>query len=646
MQKYHDDILHYDAILTMSAKLAASTGDVLWIGEYRTAEIRLLDAVRGVIDFSGSDDVRRRARGIDDANIKLIDMANESFDFVDSGRLDQATALLKSTEYENLKSTYSLGVEELLKSIRANTDQRVDDQVSKFKRLIWFVLGVLVLLLTVWASVIRSLRSWRRELVMSQSRKAEAEFEITRINQELEQRIEVRTSELQESERQYQSLAYFDDLTGLPNRRSGMEFLSQSLRGLDANIKKISVMLIDLDDFKRVNDSLGHAIGDKLLIQAAQRIQHSLDFEDKVYRLGGDEFLVVVTNVLSEKTAHSDSDIARKMISAFEEPFSLGDGRVELLISPSIGVAVAPDHGDNVDDLIRHADIAMYSAKYSGRNRYHLFDEEMNKRAQARLNMESKLSSALEREQFSLHYQPQIDLQSGKVIGVEALLRWELPDAGFVSPAEFIPLAEETGLIMDIGEWVLNQACSQLKLWSERYQSDMVVAVNVSPLQLRQPRFFDDVMKAIRLNDLQTNRLELELTETALLEDAESVKQTLLRLSEAGVRLSLDDFGTGYSALSYLKRYNFDNLKIDRSYVSVMQETERDAQLVQSIISLAHGLDMKIVGEGTETLDQCDILKSYGCDIAQGYYYSKPLPPVELIDFVKSWKSNSLAIAS
>lgn len=644
MQGFHGDIEHLDEILTLSAKLGAASGDARWIDRYKKAERRLVDSVRGAIDQSQNKDILLAARRIDESNIELIDMEEKSFALVRAGDRDAAMSILSSENYAKEKQAYHVGVVSLLAAIKMDTQGRIDEQRVNLKLLLWSIPMVLLGLALLWYLVFRSLQRWRLELKDQQYHRAVAESQVKRINRELEQRIAVRTSELQESERRFHRLAHYDDLTSLPNRRSGIELLSQVLSEVTVSSPGVGVMLVDLDDFKRVNDSLGHGIGDSLLVHVARRIKNSVRENDHVFRLGGDEFLVVSDFTRGEVT--EAKELAGRVLECFSEPFSIGNGRFELKISPSIGVAIAPEHGTDVEDLIRHADMAMYAAKYRGRNCYCVFNEEMNKQAMHQIDMESKLRAAMGQGQLSLHYQPQIDLSTGNIVGVEALLRWDLPGIGPIAPTEFIPLAESNGFIVEIGEWVLNEACRQVRQWKEQKGIDLVLAVNVSPVQLRQEGFFDAVMRILDTQRFDPTTLELELTETALLENADRVKQTLSQLRDAGVRLSLDDFGTGYSALSYLKRYNFDMLKLDRSYVDGMLKTERDARLVKAIISLAHGLDMQIVGEGTETLTQCDLLKSYGCDIAQGYYYSRPLPAPDLLDFLDGWNEKDFAVAS
>jgi len=609
-------------------------------------EAELLKSIREAIDSADLDRIMELANISERANTAVQALENQSRFLVRTGRPEEAAALLSSEGYKEQKKIFIDGMNRIVGLIHEDSRNRIDRQKRQYRLVLWGVPLATLLLSVVWVAVIRNLRRWGREFEIQQRRRAVAEAQVNRINQELEQRIDVRTSELRESEQRFHHQAYFDELTGLPNRRSGLELLGKNLPEIQSDSCSMLLMIVDLDDFKRVNDTLGHGIGDNLLLQAARRIQHAVREGDTVVRLGGDEFMVVADISEYEEDELDVGFLAQRILERFKAPFNLGDGRFEIIVSPSVGVAIAPQHGEDVEMIMQNADMAMYAAKYRGRNCYHVFDSAMNEDAMERLKLESKLRRAIDEKQFSLHYQPQIDLHNGEVVGVEALIRWNEPEAGFISPMEFIPVAEETGLIMQIGEWVLDQACQQAAVWRDSNGHRLVVAVNISSVQLRQPEFFETVERTLQRHGVEPSYLELELTESALLQDAEGVRNTLRRLSALGVRLSLDDFGTGYSALSYLKRYNFDILKIDQSFVAGMQKTESDATLVQAIIAMAHGLDMKIVGEGTETSSQCDALRNYGCDVAQGYFYSKPLPSDDFVEFIETWSQEKFARAS
>jgi len=647
MQQLSHEIAHYDELLTNSAKLAAATGDTNWIDVYRDLETKLATRIRTALDRSNDSEVLDAGRQTDEANRVLIEIENESFALVTSGKAKEASELLNSDVYEKNKKIYKSGVDQMLRKIRESVDAETEIQKNRLRKTGLFLPFAAALLFGILMSVIHRMRRWSAASTEQEQRRSAAEAQVLQLNQTLEERIATRTTELQESERELHRQAYYDDLTQLPNRRSGIDSINQYLLNTRNREIQLHVFIIDLDDFKRINDSLGHSVGDTLLTQVGQRIRNSVRESDEVYRLGGDEFMVLSKSRSDDKALEYSANFqAQSLLKLFKEPFSLSEGRFELIVTPSIGVAVAPLHGNDVSSLFRNCDLAMHAAKSRGRSSYHVFDDTMNKLALDRLNLESKLQKAIEEDQLTLNYQPQIDLQSGKLVGMEALLRWELPESGSISPIEFIPIAEETGLIIEIGEWVLNKACGQVTKWKRQYGINLIVAVNVSPIQLRQPGFYETVEAALRRHDLAPEMLELELTESALLEDAEDVRTTLQALNKLGTRLALDDFGTGYSALGYLKRYQFDNIKIDRSFVNGIQQTENDAKLVQAIIAMAHQLNMKIVGEGAETADQCDKLKEFGCDLVQGYFYSKPLTSTEFIQFAEHWKDNDLAKAS
>ncbi len=616
--------------------------------QYET-DRELIASIRKAIDSEDLNTVKELAIISERAATAVGVLENQSKFLEQSGRSQEAAALLESKGYRDQNQIIVDGLNRIVGLIHEDSVGRIEKQKKQYRLVLWGVPLATLLLVVVWVNVVRNLTRWGRKFETQEQGRAAAEAQVLRINQELEQRIDVRTKELRESEQQLHHQAYFDELTGLPNRRSGLESLASALAQIQSETSALLLMVVDLDDFKRVNDTLGHGIGDNLLVQAAIRIRQSIREDDTVVRLGGDEFLVIAD--LAESDGQEGglpvvTFLAERVLESFKAPFSLGDGRFEINVSPSIGVALAPEHGADVESIMRNADMAMYAAKYRGRNCYHVFDATMNTKAMERLKLESKLRKAIELQQFKLHYQPQIDLNSGEIVAVEALLRWNEPESGFISPMDFIPVAEETGLIMQIGDWVLNEACRQIATWRSTQGHDFVVAVNVSPVQLRQPEFFDQVKRALQRSGIVPSNLELELTESALLQDANSIRSTLTKLNELGVKLSLDDFGTGYSALGYLKRYNFDILKIDRSFISGMQSTETDATLVQAIIAMAHGLNMKIVGEGTETSSQCETLRDYGCDMAQGFFYSKPLPSEDLIDFVDQWSKQALRRAS
>ncbi|HZX30494.1 MAG TPA: EAL domain-containing protein, partial [Rhodocyclaceae bacterium] len=415
--------------------------------------------------------------------------------------------------------------------------------------------------------------------------------------------------------------AHYDNLTGLPNRVLAHDRLLHTMGHSRRNGTRAAAMYIDLDNFKQVNDTLGHDAGDTLLQQAAARLQAAMRDEDTVARLGGDEFLIVLNGL-----AHGDdtSNIAEKVISAFAAPFQVEER--ELVTSPSIGIAIYPDDGTDATELLRNADLAMYEAKEAGRNTYRFFDRKMNADAVERMNLLGKLRGAAERGELVLHFQPQVDLRTGAVIGAEALLRWYHPELGLVPPGRFIPIAEDSGLIVPIGTWVLQEACRQAVAWQRAGLPPVVVAVNLSAVQFRTPDIYDTVVAALAESGLDARWLELEITESILIRDTESVLEKATRLKELGLKLSIDDFGTGYSSLSYLKRFPVDKLKVDRSFVRDMATDPEDAALVQAIVQMAKTLGLKTIAEGVETQPVLDHLRLSDCDEVQGFFFGRPMP--------------------
>ncbi len=424
-----------------------------------------------------------------------------------------------------------------------------------------------------------------------------------------------------ESEEQLMHQATHDALTGLPNQSLLRDRLKLALAFKKRKQRLVAVILLDLDHFKLINDSLGHPIGDLLLKVVAQRLDSSIRSYDTVARLGGDEFVMVINDLADTQDVIS---VARNILGLFVAPFHL-DGH-EVFITPSIGVAISPVDGDGVDALLRNADTAMYQAKEQGRNHYQFFAAEMNRNVNDRLAMETSLRWALDREELLLHYQPRVNLTTGCITGMEALLRWQHPVTGLIPPVKFIPLAEQTGLIIPIGAWVLRTACRQCKQWLDQGLAPLQVSVNLSVRQFKQPNLVEMIQDILRETGLDGQYLELELTESLLMENVEEVIRKLQSLKEMGISLSIDDFGTGYSSLSYLRRFPVDELKIDKSFVDDITCNADGATIVTTIIAMAHSLRLKVVAEGVETAEQLAFLIEHQCDELQGYYFSRPLP--------------------
>ncbi|MFC5511249.1 EAL domain-containing protein [Massilia jejuensis] len=426
------------------------------------------------------------------------------------------------------------------------------------------------------------------------------------------------------TEQRVHHVAQHDALTGLPNRSLLQDRLGQAVAYATRSGNPVWVMLIDLDRFKFVNDSMGHKAGDVLLMTVAARLRSSLRDADTVARLSGDEFVVIVSERGDQELT---PDIVARVMNAVAQPVMLGTK--EFFVTCSIGVAVYPSESTNVDNLIEHADIAMYRAKKLGRNNFQFYTPAMNEESLERVRIESALRNAVERDEFVLYYQPQIDIKSGKIVGMEALIRWQHPELGMVPPGRFISIAEETGMIVAIGAWVLRTACAQNKAWQDAGFDRLRVAVNLSARQFGASDLIENLATVLRDTGLEPKYLEIELTESLFMSDITPAVDLLHRMKALGVNLSIDDFGTGYSSLSYLSRFPIDVLKIDRSFVADITRDANDEAIVTSIIALAHNLKLAVIAEGVETGEQLDYLRRHGCDEMQGYYFSKPLPAHE-----------------
>ncbi|MDD2928683.1 MAG: EAL domain-containing protein [Sideroxydans sp.] len=430
-------------------------------------------------------------------------------------------------------------------------------------------------------------------------------------------------------EARIQQLANFDHLTDLPNRRLLNERLNYALSLAQRNDEKLAVMFIDLDNFQNINDSLGHGIGDHYLIEIAKRLKETVREEDTVSRLGGDEFILVFPGADSDAAAL----VASKLLTAISHPCIID--RHELLNTASIGIAIYPDDGQTLDELVKNADTAMNRLKQSSRNDYCFFTPEMQAHSVRNAQLVNALRQALARNELHLNYQPQVSLRDGSVIGAEALLRWQHQELGMISPAEFIPLAEESGLIIPIGEWVLRTAILQMKTWQDAGLPALVIAVNLSAIQFRQPKLPELVTRILEEAGLSADQLELELTEAVAMDDPQAAVGMMDKLHELGIRMSIDDFGTGYSSLSYLKRFKVYKLKIDQSFVRDLTDDPDDKAIVTAIINLASSLGMHTIAEGVETAGQLAYLRLQGCDEVQGYYFSKPLPAAEFESYLQ-----------
>jgi diguanylate cyclase (GGDEF)-like protein len=429
------------------------------------------------------------------------------------------------------------------------------------------------------------------------------------------------------AEERVRFLAYYDALTGLPNRTLLQDRLATALAGARRRKDKIALLFLDLDRFKTINDSLGHSCGDLLLQDVAERLKRWARQQDTVARLGGDEFLIVLTTV---KEVSDAAVAAERLIDAMDAEFVIQGHSFS--IRCSLGISIFPEHGTDVETLIKNADAAMYSAKDNGRNNFRFFTKEMNVQVEERLTLESSLRRALDKKELFLMYQPQMDIDTGRITGLEALLRWKHPELGLVPPDRFIRIAENSGLILPIGEWVLRTACSQSRKWQDEGLSAVPVAVNVSAVQFRLEGFCELVRRVLHETGLAPQYLELELTESLLLSNADVMFSVFRELKTMGLKLAIDDFGTGYSSLSYLKQFPVSKLKIDRSFVRDVAVNADDAAITTAIISMAKSLNLKVIAEGVENEAQMSFLRAHHCDEIQGYYFSKPLSVAEVAD--------------
>lgn len=436
-------------------------------------------------------------------------------------------------------------------------------------------------------------------------------------------------AELRANEEVIKHQAYHDALTDLPNRSLFHERLTDALQQAKQNNTMLAVMFLDLDRFKNVNDSLGHAVGDLLLQAVAKQLRDSVRLGDTVARVGGDEFIILLPGLSKEDAAIT---VAEKVLRGFRRPVEI-DGH-ELYIGPSIGISIYPKDGTDAETLIKNADTAMYRAKERG-NVYQLYTSAMDTKVMERLTLESSLRKAIERDELLLHYQPQVHLRTGKMVGVEALVRWQHPELGLLSPEKFIPLAEETGLIIPLGDWVLRKACKQMKEWHDQGMKGLRVSVNISPKQFQKYDLVQSVLRILEETGLHASLLELELTESCLMQSPEQAADVLFQLKQMGVKLSIDDFGTGYSSLSHLKHFPIDVLKISQFFIWDLPTESDDQAIVTTLIALAHSLQLKVVAEGVETQEQLTFLDNQHCDEIQGYFFSPPVPADDVLQLYR-----------
>jgi diguanylate cyclase (GGDEF)-like protein/PAS domain S-box-containing protein len=436
-------------------------------------------------------------------------------------------------------------------------------------------------------------------------------------------------TERKQSEERLHHQVFHDSLTGLPNRKLFSQQLEESILKAQNNNSLLSVMFLDVDRFKNINDSLGHEIGDLLLQGLAQRLKACLRDCDVIARWGGDEFTLILNQI---SNLEEPARIGQRLLDALQAPFNIQEH--QLHVRSSIGIAVYPKDGDIAETLIRNADAALYRTKQRGKNNYNFYTSTMNAEASEMLRLETFLHGALERQEFVLYYQPQVNIKTKKICGVEALIRWQHPELGLVSPAKFIPLAEETGSIVHIGEWVLRTACQQSKAWQKIGLPDLKISVNISPRQFQEENLVAKIEEILNETGLTPDFLELEITETTIVQNVEFARRALHNLRNMGINISMDDFGTGYSSLGYLKKFSFQTLKIDQSFVRDLQDNPQDKAIISAIVTLGRGFNLRVVAEGVETIEQLEMLRALNCEEMQGYWFSRPLPMSEATQFL------------
>lgn len=483
----------------------------------------------------------------------------------------------------------------------------------------------------------KKLRSTQAALSREKSALSDHVIQLQRANDHLRAttlQAETLAGEIDQARLRMAHLAQHDALTNLPNRSLLDERLTQTIALAERQNNRFALLFLDLDRFKHVNDSRGHAVGDRLLESVAKRLCAAVGSSDIVCRQGGDEFVILLADVEHAEDAMLS---AQKILAALVVPHRIAES--ELYITASIGISVYPDDGRDAQSLLQSADSAMYQAKAGGRNNYHFFEQSMNVLALERHSIEGGLRSALERNEFVLHYQPKINLETGVISGVEALVRWQHPHRGLILPEQFVWIAEDCGLIVPLGAWVLREACTQAKAWQDAGLAPVPVAVNISALQFRFKDFLDNLSAILQDTGLDPQYLELELTESVLMLDAEATMAVLTALKDMGVRLTIDDFGTGYSSLSYLKRFQMDTLKIDQSFMQNINHElceSDDAAIVAAVVSMGRSLNQRVIAEGVETREQLEFLQAQGCGEGQGFYFCRPLTAGAVMNLLKT----------
>lgn len=607
LQRLSDSLSTHQESMSSAIEFAVTTGETHWRTNYETSLLLLQDGMaktnesfpHAIIDKIHLDQAY------------VIELERQLFKLVSSEDLDAAFSLLASNAYQDVKIIQEQDALTLRATLENESKSLIENLKARLQRTTFALLIQIGLIILIWLYVMSNVRRWK----IDQSKHSE---ELSR-------------------------LAHYDTLTNIGNRALFHLRLDEAFQKSRETGKPVGLLLMDIDHFKDINDSLGHDMGDKLLIKVAEEVQRACRETDTVVRLGGDEFAVIATNIERKRDC---AILGKKILEIFEQPLQLREA--EIKTGTSIGLAFFPNDAHSAEELLRKADMALYEAKRNGRANLKYFDAAIEIAARNKASMQADLELALAEDQFALHYQPIVDIAKNEVVGTECLLRWHHPIHGLIPPVDFIPIAEQSRLIVGIGEWVLRNACIQQVEWENRGLPSLSVAVNLSAVQFNEQSLISDVSNIMRESNIKRNKLTLEITESTLMETEGDVIAKLHSLKSLGLKLAIDDFGTGYSSLAYLKRFPIQHLKIDREFVKDLPDDSHDVAISRSIIKMAHELQIDVVAEGIENQAQLNFLNEAECNYGQGYHFGKPMPATEfeawLARFQNKGKTNVRAI--
>ncbi len=595
-----DQIRYLDEVLTMSASMAAATSDpdAFWEQRYNQ-HVAKLDVA---ISSASTESTRSIINDIEQSNEQLVKIENYLFELIRQGRSTEANALINGREYKTLKSQYSDSNQRLISALIDQAGMLINRLYDQQNKTVIIVSLLLSTLLVLWFVVL-----W----ISEKSRK----------NREAH-------------DKELSVLTHIDALTGLGNRSL---FQSRLVEALNQSVRQgqpIALLIIDIDNFKAINDNYGHPTGDKLLKAVAERLKARCRSTDIVARLGGDEFGIIAPFIDKDYGA---SRLAADLVESCRIVFELDEHRV--IAQSSIGVSLFPNDASGHEDLLVKADMALYQAKDAGRNTFRFFDSELEARARIHQELIKDMRQGIENGEYQLHYQPIIDIESSQLVGTEALIRWQHPTRGSISPAEFIPLAESSQLILPLGDWVIEEACEQHKRWLEMGFPAISMSINLSAVQFQNESLLDKLQTVIASSGIDPKHLELEITESTIMESGEGVIELLSMLTNLGVRLAIDDFGTGYSSLAYLKRFPVDRLKIDRAFIRDLPGDKDDSAIASTIINISKILKLQVVAEGVESAEQLEFLRAEHCHFAQGFFLARPMPPIAFEQWYQDWQT-------